>query len=101
MFYQEEIDNALRFGDVLSGFIVTSPIIKNPDSLETYEISVVQPDFCVILSPCCSIGHKVITLSPLIPVRGSFFNNPYFAQDLTRIDGTMKPQQTVHPFIWE
>jgi len=101
MFYQEETDNALRFGDVLKGFILTSPIIKNPDSLENYEISVIQPDFCVILSPCCSIGHKVITLSPLIPVRGSFFNNPYFSEDLTRINRKMEPQQTVPPPAWE
>lgn len=101
MFYQEEMDNALRFGDVLKGFILTSPIINNPDSLENYEISVFQPDYCVILSPCCSIGHKVITLSPLIRIRGPFFNNPYFSEDLTRINRTMNPQHTVPPSVWE
>ena len=101
MFYQEEMDNALRFGDVLKGFILASPIIEEPGSVETYKITVRSPSHCVVLSPCCSIGHKVIALSPLIEVRSSFFDNPYFEEDLVRINREMEPQQAVSPHIWE
>lgn len=101
MFYQEEMDNALRFGDVLRGFILTSPIIKNPGSVGAYEIAIRLPPYCVVLSPCCSIGHKVISLSPLIEIRPSFFDNPYFEEDLTRINRKMEPQQAVSPHVWE
>lgn len=101
MFYQKEIDNALRFGDVLMGFILTSPNIENPGSVKTYEIAIKLPPYCVVLSPCCSIGHKVISLSPLIEIRPSFFNNPYFEEDLTRINRKMEPQQAVPPHVWE
>jgi hypothetical protein len=101
MFYQDEMDNALRFGDVLRGFILTSPILNDIDSMEHYKIVVFQPTSCVILSPCCSIGHDVLTLSPLISVRGSFFNNPYFSQNLTRINREMEPQKAFPPHIWE
>lgn len=101
MFYQEEMDNALRFGDVLKGFVLASPIIEEPGSVGTYEIAIKLPSYCVVLSPCCSIGHRVIALSPLIEIRPSFFDNSYFEEDLTRINRKMEPQQAVPPHTWE
>lgn len=101
MFYQEKMDSALRFGDVLKGFILASPIIKEPGSIGAYEIAIRLPLYCVVLSPCCSIGHKVISLSPLIEIRPSFFDNPYFEEDLARINRKMEPQQAVPPHVWE
>ena len=32
---------------------------------------------------------------------GAFFNNPYFAEDLTRMNREMEPQETVAPKVWE
>ncbi len=55
----------------------------------------------MVLSPCCSIGKKVICLTPLIEVCKAFFNNPYFAEDLTRINREMKPRQSVSPHTWD
>lgn len=101
MFYQDEIDNALRFGDVLKGFILAESNLKEPDPKEKYKIEINLPDYCVILSPCCSIGQKVISLSPLLPIKSSFFENPYFAEDLKRINRKMNPEQSVSPAIWE
>ena len=106
MFYQENMDNALRFGDVLKGYIAITPSIKVPilevSSLnEGYNIDVNLPIFSAVLSPCCSIGHAIISLTPLIEVRKSFFDNPYFAEDLTRINRKMGPQQTVPPHVWD
>jgi hypothetical protein len=101
MFYQKEMDKALRFGDILKGFILAAPSIKEPGSHKNYKIDVNVPAYCVVLSPCCSIGEKVISLSPLIEVRNSFFDNPHFEEDLTRINRVMEPQQTVSPDVWD
>lgn len=101
MFYQERMDEALRFGDVLMGFVIASPTIKKPDAIEAYEIAIEIPSYCAVLSPCCSIGHKTISLSPLIRVRWKFFENPYFKKDLTRINREMKPEQAHSPQEWD
>ena len=101
MFYQDEPDEALRFGDVLKGFILTSPNISEPAKPnETYSIDVYLPAFSIVMSPCCSIGDKMISLTPLIRLRNTFFNNPYLSEDLTRINREMEPEQTVPPDIW-
>ncbi|MGC1119622.1 MAG: hypothetical protein WBA22_00890 [Candidatus Methanofastidiosia archaeon] len=101
MFYEEEMDMALRFGDVLEGFILASPTVETPGSVEAYEISIRIPPYCAILSPCCSIGRKIISLSPLVEIRPGFLDNPYFAEDPTRINRKMEPGQAVPPHIWE
>lgn len=101
MFYEKEMDEALRFGDVLKGFILAASNIEEPNSREGFAIDVDLPLYCVVLSPCCSIGHKKISLTPLIKVRRSFFDNPYFEEDLTRINRKMEPQQAVAPYIWD
>lgn len=101
MFYQEEVDDALRFGDVLKGYILAASNIEEPSLSKSYKIDINVPAYCVVLSPCCSIGDETISLSPLIELRGSFFDNPYLAEDLTRINRKMGPQQSVSPQVWE
>lgn len=101
MFYQEEKQKVLRFGDILKGYILSSSNIEEPKFNADFKIDVKAPDFCVVLSPCCSIGDKIITLSPLIKMRSSFFDNPYFKEDLTRINRKMLPEQSIAPHIWE
>jgi len=104
MFYAEEKSAALRFGDVLRGYFSTTPVIKEPmleKTIRAYNIDVDFPPFSVIMDPCCEIGKKMISLTPLIPVRGSFFANPYLAEDLTRVNRKMLPQQAIPPHAWE
>ena len=108
MFYEKDIDNnALRFGDVLRGYIAITPNIKSPilrssDLNEGYNIDISLPIFSVIISPCCSIAKdNIISLTPLIEVRNSFFNNPYFKEDLTRINRKMEPQLAFPPDKWD
>ena len=101
MFYQQNMDNALRFGDVLKGYILAASNIEEPNLSKSYKIDINLPPYCVVLSPCCSIGEKIISLSPLIDLRGSFFDNPYLEEDITRINREMEPQQSVSPKIWE
>ena len=59
-----------------------------------------MPTYSVVLTPCCSIGESTISLTPLIKVRSDFFKNPYFLEDLTRINRRMKPQQAKPPDEW-
>lgn len=104
MFYQTNIDPVLRFGDVLKGFITTTPFIDDPllKSIgNDYKIEVSLPKFSVIISPCCSIGPKLVSLTPLMEIRSSFFDNTYFAEDFTRINRKMKPEFALPSKVWE
>ena len=101
MFYQQNMDNALRFGDVLKGYVLAASNIEEPNLSKSYTIDINLSPYCVVLSPCCSIGDKTISLSPLINLRGSFFDNPYLKEDITRINRKMEPEQSVSPHIWE
>jgi len=104
MFYAEEASKALRFGDVLRGFFSTTPVIEEPALKEPhkkYNIDVNLPLHSVVMDPCCQIGHKTISLTPLIPIYGSFLDNPYLAEDLTRVNRKMKPEQSMPPHSWE
>ena len=100
MFYTDTTDNALRFGDVLRGFVISTPNLDNPLKRNIYKLDVEHPDFCVILSPCCSIKDDVVAVSPLINIRNTFFKNPYFKEDLTRINRVMSPENAVIPEVW-
>ena len=104
MFYTEEKSVALRFGDVLRGYFSTTPVIEEPalkGPIRTYNIDVSFPLFSVVMDPCCEIGKKMISLTPLTPIRGSFFANPYLAEELTRVNRKMLPQQAIPPQAWE
>ena len=104
MFYAKEADKALRFGDLLKGYFSTTPVIKEPvlgEPIKKYNIDVDFPAFSVIMDPCCQIGKKTISLTPLIPIRGSFFANPYLTGDLTRLNRKMEPQQAIPPHAWK
>lgn len=103
-FYSKEAENALRFGDVISGFISSIPKMSDPSvdhKHAEYQLELSMPDFCVVLSPCCSIGDSTITMAPLQPVINSFFKNPYFADDLTRINRVVPPELSVSPEDWD
>ena len=100
MFYSEDPDKAFRLGDILQGFVFASTKIESPSSLSNYSIDVSIPEYAVILTPCCSISEKVITLTPLLPLRGAFFKNPYFVEDLTRLNRLISPENSLPPVDW-
>ena len=104
MFYERHPHNMLRFGDILEGFILSSTSVKSPEDAKKkkqYHIEVRNPDYVVVLSPCCSIGDKTLALSPLVSVLPGFFNNPYLREDLTRVNRKMEPEQSVPPDVWK
>lgn len=103
MFYTDQINDELRFGDVLNWGILTAPYIEyNPSNhLEkNFKLDVNFPEFSVVITPCCSIDDANICLTPLTKVMYSFYDNPYFSEDLTRINRKMKPENTVSPERW-
>jgi hypothetical protein len=100
----ENNDNVLRFGDVLKGYVFTAPNIVEPISNVSNtgcKIEIDFPFFSVVITPCCSIGQKTISLTPLIEIRNTFFRNPHFSEDLTRINRKMEPQQGFPPKAWK
>lgn len=105
MFYEEEPQRILRFGDVLQGYLSSTPVIQEPivakEALYGCHIELGLPKYTVVMDPCCRTRHKMISLSPLIKVWGTFFNNPYLAEDLTRVNREMEPQQAVPPHVWK
>jgi len=104
MFYVKERQEVLRFGDVLQGYLLSTPVIPEPiveKPLYDCHIDVGLPKYTVVMDPCCKTKHKMISLSPLIEIWGTFFQNPYFAEDLTRINREMGPQEAVSPQQWE
>ncbi len=103
-FYQDQPDEALRFGDVVRGFPLSAAHIDQPADarvLAEFQIDLAQPEFGVVMTPCCSIGHKTLLLTPLLPVRPTFYRNPYLAEDLLRVNRPMTPEQSVPPAEWE
>ncbi len=104
MFYESNPHKVLRFGDVLEGFVLSATSMKSPHDVKErrqYGIDVRVPHHAVVLSPCCSIGDKTLALSPLIGVNPAFFDNPFLREDLTRVNGKLKPEQSVPPEIWK
>jgi len=104
-FYSRTLDKELRFGDVLQWGVSTPSFYKNKSNLENkdFSIKVCYTSHSVILTPCCTIGKQSkITLAPLVQVRNSFFSNPYFVEDLTRINRILEePEKSVSPEIWK
>lgn len=101
MFYQDKIDKELRFGDVLEGFIfLTSLSIKEPKMFRKCSLNIEIPEYCVLITPCCSIRHKILTICPLKKVMKGFFDNPYFSENLTNINRLMKPENVFSPYRW-
>lgn len=103
MFYEvDRVEPVLRFGDILEGFILTTPnLVKDPTESNCCTIDIDVPRLCVLLTPCCSVRDKIISISPLIELNPSFFLNPYFTEDLTRINREVEARYTLPPERWE
>lgn len=103
MFYIDVVETRLRFGDVLEGYLSTTPILDKPfveHSNEPYNIDVQLPQFCVVMDPCCNIGDGTISLTPLIQIKSHFWDNPHLFRDITTINREMPPVTAIHPQKW-
>lgn len=99
MFYNPSPTKDLRFGDIVGGFSFFTPAIDKP--LEKvpygYNVDIEVPKYCVVLTPCCSIKDKLLCLTPLLEIKKQLIENPYFKEDLTRINRKVEPLKSIPP----
>lgn len=99
MFYTDKPSNALRLGDIVTGYITVTPNQKEPfkENISDYNLDIRHPSYLVVLTPCCSIGEKTISLAPLESVldagRKMLFKNSKFRQDMTLINSPHTQQE--------
>lgn len=99
MFYEKSLENVFRFGDVIKSFVFFSPEIVKLKKMEfNFKISI--PQFCVVLSPCCSISDGLLTLTPLKEVHSKFFKNPNFVKNLDLINIKIDAEKAIPPNEW-
>lgn len=105
MFYEQDPEQALRFGDVVWGFPLPASHVGrgtiSPGHPEQYSIGVISPSHAAIMTPCCSIGGRTLALCPLMRVDPVLGRNPYLEEDFTRLNGPLMPQQSVPPEAWQ
>ena len=65
MFYASQHTGALRLGDVVSGFVTAIPNQDEPitKSFVGYRVEVKLDPYLVVLTPCCSIEKKTISVA--------------------------------------
>lgn len=84
MFYEDAIENNLRFGDVVKGFVSLIPKLNKPFGNMSIEIQ--NPQFSVVLDPCCEIGKGTVLLSPLEEISQQLLDIPILSADITGKD---------------
>ncbi len=103
MFYERKIDKVFRFGDVVRGFASSTPILTEPllnGDTSPYKIEVCSSRLSAILSPCCSIDKGILALAPLQSILPSFYQNPWWVEDFTRLNRKMPADKSVSPNTW-
>ncbi len=101
-FYEDQPNDVLRLGDIITGFQVVTALIHQPATeTASWTIAVERPRYLAVMTPCCSIERKSVVLAPLVSVLPSFLKNPYFEGDLTRINRKTEPEKSVSPEMWE
>ncbi len=105
MFYTDSPSNFLRMGDIVEGYVSAVPEIKEPikNSFIDYKVTVELPKLLVIITPCCSIGDKKVSVVPLEEVRKrkSLFEVPYLRADMTNINRIMEPEKSLSSENWK
>lgn len=102
MFYNAQPGQDLRFGDVVKGFVATSPEFKIPSAEDppTWRLKITQAKYFVVMSPCCSIDRGCLLLAPLQKVRPTFLSNPYLKDELTRLNIPVPADKSLAPSAW-
>ena len=108
MFYDNNPQPTLRFGDIVGGFLLSRCHDYAPSFSEkpdTYHIEVARLKLAAVLTPCCTIAHhsgNMLVLSPLQRINPVYyFMNSYLREDLTRINRVMTIQEAIGPEKWK
>lgn len=103
-FYAEPPSQIFRLGDIVTGFQHPAFQIDKPgsDEIDTHlKIHLTRPLYFAVMTPCCSIENQCISLAPLIELRHKFFEFPRLVEDMTRLNITMKPEESLPPKAWD
>lgn len=98
MFYSASIDDKLRFGDVVKGYLSAIPKLSKPFGNASIEIQI--PLYSVVLDPCCEIGSGMISLSPLEEISPQFLDIPYLSKNMTLLNSKATAKDFFHPATW-
>lgn len=103
MSYNSTIDEQLRFGDVVKGYLCAIPKVDKPfidTNAESYTIKIDKPLFSVMLDPCCEVGSGIISLVPLEEVNSRLWDIAYLANDMTLLNAPDNAKNLMHPSTW-
>jgi len=103
MSYNNTIDDQLRFGDVVKGYLWVTPKVDKPfidTNAESYTIKVDKPLFSVVLDPCCEVGDGMISLAPLEEVNSRLWDIAFLANDMTLLNVPNNAKNLMHPSTW-
>jgi hypothetical protein len=96
LFYAKQFTNGLRLGDVVSGFVTATPSQDEPitKSFVGYKVDVKLDPYLVVLTPCCSIERKTISVAPLIEAkRSTFFKNEKYKKNMILLNQPRLPRE--------
>jgi len=104
-FYREDPEHRLRLGDVLSGYVLSATQQEDvlpEEGSASYSVGLEIPDFCVLLTPCCSIGKRrqALTVAPLTRLDKRILAVPYLAEDPTRLNRKGRADKLMIPEAW-
>ncbi len=103
MFYADQFEERLRFGDVISGPQWAYAHVTHPPAADqAFEVRLSTP-LAVLLTPCCQVGKaRSLNIAPLNPISGvrQIFSNKHFAEDPLRIDAKVEPNLCLPESRW-
>ena len=101
-FYSDSPTEKWRFGDVVEGFISIFPKVNNPGVInKNFNISFGETPYFVILTPCCSIKDKKVTLVPLRKLDKRWFQIDAFCEDYTVFNNPVNRKISFPTKYWE
>lgn len=100
MFYLPKPSKELRFGDVITGLLFSTPNLDEPglsllDAPHNLHLSI--PIYSVVMTPCCSIEDQTISVTPLIKMPPQMFSTIVIEENPLIINTEMKQEDAMHP----
>ncbi len=95
-------DTNLRLGDIIIGFSYIMPTFDDFFNAKSeFKLDIKDQNFFAVLTPCCSIENKIITLTPLRQIKYQLLSNSYFKEDLTRINRPIPAYKQYTDKAWD
>lgn len=96
-FYLDPPTRELRFGDILTGFQHPTVRVDSLDDLLELKVNVKRPQYFAVMTPCCNIELKSVSLAPLEKVRDSILKHPRLLENPGLINVEFAPKDGFTP----